>query len=308
MINQSDFISKYYPAISDVRRKSLENFLDRFDALIEDEGMSLQEALADKNVLCSTFFMARSDVSALSRATYQTVKSYLLNLGDYAGMREVPIPTREEVINSHELIGFFRNITSLLSFIDEVGETCLQNYDPTRDLVRVKAVCVLGWLGFSLSEIAVLKKADLQRKDNDCYIITSSTGRYEVMGKPFTVLYYLCDLEEYYGVPSGKKISLKSNDEYLFRAREPEIEHLSENGLILLIKRFNSSVPSSMRGAIVFRKLRKNALFSEILYYDPPEEQLIDKIMEIMECGYMSALNYKQQYLRFAAAVKSGEI
>lgn len=304
MINYNDFTDKYYPSANVSRHNDISRFLDSLVVLVGTT--SLTDALKDKSILCRVFFLQKT--GNISRSHYQKVKEYLLNLFDYMGINSV-VPTREEVIKSQDAICYFRGINELLHFIDSIGEQKIDSYNQTTDLIRVKSVCVLGWIGLTPVEISNLKKRDLELIDLNGYKISGSKGTYEVYGEPFAALYYLTSLEEYNSLPvggsRGRKIVLKSDSEYLFRTQIAECEKLNELQIVQILRRFNMSIPS--KTSIVFRNLHKNALFLEI-YNDQSDKNLISKITDIIGCTYNVALSYKEQYLKFARAMDNNKI
>lgn len=304
MINCNDFMDKYYPTANASRQNDITRFLDSLSELTEST--PLPDALKNKSTLCRVFYLQKT--GNISRSHYQKVKEYLLNLFDYMGINSV-VPTREEVIESQDTICYFRGINELLHFIDSVGEQKIDSYNPTTDLIRVKSVCVLGWIGLTPVEISNLKKSDLVPIDLNGYKISGSKGTYEVYGEPFAALYYLSSLEEYNSLPvggsRGRKIVLKSDSEYLFRAQDVECKKLNELQIVQVLSRFNMSIPG--KTPIVFRNLHKNALFLEI-YNDKSNKNLISKITDIIGCTYNVALSYREQYQKFAEAMDSNKI
>lgn len=304
MIDNNDFTGKYYPSANAARQDDIARFLDNLNELIG--ATPLAEALKDRKTLCRVFYLQKT--GNISRPHYQKVKEYLLNLFDYVGV-ESEVPTREEVLASQDTICYFRSINSLLKFIDGVGEKRIDSYNPTTDLVRVKAVCVLGWIGLSPIEISNLKRKDLQPIDLDGFRITTTKGTFELYGDPFATLFYLCDLEEYNSLPvggsHGRKIFIKSTSDYLFRSQNEDCVKLDEKQIINIIGRFNMG--SNTNTTIVFRNLHKNALFLEI-YNDKSDKSLINKIMGIVGCSYNVALSHREQYLQFAEAMNNNKI
>lgn len=303
MINQSEFIERYYPVASSSREDDILRFLKKLDELIGEK--NLNEALKNKKLLCSSFYLQKAG-NSISRPHYQKIKEYLLNIFDFVGIVST-VPTREEVIASQDTISYFRGINELLSFIDDVGKDILPDYNPTTDLVRVKSVCVLGWLGLTPDEIADMKVKDLMPIDLNGYKIIGNKGIYEVFGEPFSSLYFLSCLESYKGIPTGKKIVLKGSDEYLFRPTNLGCEKLDGDQIIQIIKRFNMCIRNSMRTPIVFRNLHKNALFLEI-YNDKSDTSILNKIMSVMGCTLNYALSYRDQYMKFVDALENNRI
>ena len=303
MIDYQDFVARYYHSANNARQDDITRFLDNLVEIIGDT--PLANALRNTQVLCSAFYLQKAG-NNISRPHYQKIKEYLINLFDFLGV-EATVPTREEVLASQDTICYFRGINELLEFIDNVGASALANYNPTADLVRVKSVCVLGWLGFAPDEIADLKVRDLKPIDLIGYKVTNKSGTYEVYGQPFASLYYLSGLEEYNGLPSGRKVFLKGNDEYLFRPTDANCDKLDGGQIIQIIKRFNNCIPRSMKTSIVFRNLHKNALFIEV-YNDTSDKSLINKITSIMGCTLNYAFNYRDQYMKFVEALENNKI
>lgn len=303
MINQTEFVERYYHSASDLRKSDVIRFLENLEGLIGNTPIT--EALKNKQLLCNAFYVQKAG-NSISRPHYQKIKEYLINVFDYAGIN-YNVPSREEVIASQENVCYFRGIDELLSFIDVVGNQVLTDYNPTQDLVRVKAVCVFGWLGFTPDDIANLTLRDLSPIGFEGYKISGRGGSFEIYGQPFAAIYYLSDLESYKGLPSGRRIILKGNDEYLFRPTDSNCEKLDGGQIIQIIKRFNMSVPRSMKTSIIFRNLHKNALFLEI-YNDKSEQSLINKITSIMGCTLNYAFNYRDQYVEFVKALETNKI
>lgn len=303
MINQQEFVERYYPSANASRKSDVIRFLDNLSELVGNTPIA--EALKSKQLLCNAFYVQKAG-NSISRPHYQKIKEYLLNVFEYVGVNS-EVPSRDEVIASQESVCYFRGINELLSFIDAVGDEVLTGYNPTQDLVRVKAVCVLGWLGFTPEDIANLTVRDLTPIGLDGYKISGRGGSFEIYGQPFAAIYYLSDLESYKGLPSGRKVILKGNDDYLFRPTDANCEKLDGGQIIQIIKRFNMSVPRSMKTSIIFRNLHKNALFLEI-YNDKSEQSLINKITSIMGCTLNYAFNYRDQYVEFVKALENNEI
>lgn len=303
MINYQDFVDKYYPTANNARQNDIARFLDNLAEIVGET--PLTDALKSKQILCNAFYLQKTG-NNISRPHYQKIKEYLLNIFDFVGI-DSTVPTREEVLASQEMICYFRGLNELLEFVDKVGNFELTEYNPTRDLVRVKAICVLGWLGFTPDEIADIKVYDLSPIDLIGYKITNKNATYEVYGQAFAALYYLSDLEEYKGLPSGRKVILKGNEEYLFRPTDADCEKLDGGQIIQIIKRFNNCIPRSMKTSIVFRNLHKNALFLDV-YNDKSDKSLINKIMSIMGCTQNYAFSYRDQYMNFVEALENNKI
>ena len=168
MIDYQDFAARYYPSANTARQNDITRFLDNLAEIIGET--PLADALKNTQVLCAAFYLQKAG-NNISRPHYQKIKEYLINLLDFVGV-DATVPTREEVLASQDTICYFCGINELLEFVDKVGNSALANYNPTTDLVRVKSVCVLGWLGFTPDEIADIKVRDLTPIDLSGYKVT----------------------------------------------------------------------------------------------------------------------------------------
>lgn len=292
-MNFDAFIAKYYDNSTSAKKQDVKRFLQYVKEAIGD--CDIATALSDKNLLCRLFFLWKSNT--ISRSHYQKIKEYLCNLLDYFNVN-TQIPSRVDVINSQEMTCYFRDLPSILSFIDAVGSNKLPNYNKQCDLVILKSIVILGWYGFSSKEIADMPKGNLEYGDI-CKIFKPS---YPADGQPyveitrdeFLVLSALETLEEYQGLPSGKLQRLKGNPDKLFRSTKDESD-IDESDIIQTIKRFNKIVPITKNMVINFRNLNKNAKFVSI-FEDKSDEALLTKIMKYMNCSKNAALNYRDQY------------
>ncbi|MBE7101363.1 MAG: hypothetical protein E7364_07145 [Clostridiales bacterium] len=301
MIDSKAFIEKYYPNANAQRENDVERFLSYVDALLKEDNPSTR--LLDKEFLCRTFFL--QSTNSISRQHYQKIKEYLLNLFDWFGVLGT-VPTREEVMDSQQTSCYFRDLDSILNLIDEIGASLMAGYNPNADLATVKAIVVLGWHGLSPREIAVLKKNELISDDNTRYLLEHNGEMIAIEDSAYTALKALRYLDSYRGLPSGKVRVFKGDESFLFRPTTscPRVE---ENHIILAISRFNSLIPKERNVAIIFRNLRKNALFVKI-YQDKSNRTLLEKICSIMGCSENSAFNYREQYYKWVNSIYTNKI
>lgn len=304
MINTSAFIERYYPTANEATQKDILRFFDNLAAITN--GKPLTSELLNKDLLCKAFYMQEKG-NAISRSHYQKIKSYLLNLFDFLDIHSVSVPTSKEVIDSQDTICYFRGLDELLDFIDNVGKTLSRDYNPNQDLIRIKGVCVLGWLGFTLNEIAMLKTNDLIPINNNGYRINNKKKSHEIYGKAFWALYHLSSLTSYRSLPSGNLVIL-SKDDFLFCPTTRGWGGRDEIQIARIIQPFNLLLSAeNIKPSIVFRNLHKNALFLEI-YNDKSDRDLLEKIASAMGCSTKNAFNYKVQYLKFADLLTQNKI
>lgn len=253
----------------------------------------IKEALANKASLCKMFYALKN--TSVNRQKYQQVKKDIQVLQDYYGVK-ADIPTREEVLESQEIEVLYKDLPSLLGFIDHVGSSKFDNYDKTQDLLNIKALVILGWRGIKQDSIVLIKKKDI-RREADKYYITTDKGDFAITEADYKILTMFSTLDEYRGFPSGRLVVLKGNDDYLFRGRSSG-SNKPENSITKVLEKFSSSIQNTRR-AIVYRYLRKNALFSEIyeeLRNTKETVNLTEQIQKKFNCESKAALGYKTEY------------
>lgn len=293
MMDYKLFLTQYYPEANEQKVGDVSRFFTHLNLILGDR--AIKNALADKAFLCRTFYL--QETSGISKPHYLKIRDYLLNLLDYYKVK-ADVPSREDVIASQTTICYFKDLDALLDFIDYVGELRLSNYNKQVDLANIKTVAALGWYGLTTQEITILPRFCVGRNENNFWLAKPDGTRLEISERVFNIITTLRSLDEYRGLPSGRKIIFKGDDTYLFRATTATCESITEDHIIQIIRRFNGAIPPVCENAINFRKLRKNALFVEV-YNDTSDQLLVNKIMEHMECNRRVAQGYKLEYDRW---------
>lgn len=287
------FIAKYYSDANDVKQKDILRFLKNAEMLMGEK--TPKETLKDKKFLCSLFFI-RKGANNVSRAHYQKIKNYILSLADYYGI-EIKIPSMEEVIEHQDITLLFKDLDSVLDFIDEIGRSQMINYNAYTDLAFVKGVVVLSWYGFKPDDIVLLTKSCLVNDNGTYKVFYPNSSEYIVVSRTaFQTLLSLSTVSQYKGLPSGKVKIFKGNPDLLFRPTIQGIQTIAPQGIIASLYHFNECVPQYKQTLLSFGLLRKNALFVEI-YNDKSTIGLKEKIIQHMKCSRALAVGYQRQYL-----------
>lgn len=286
IIEPKEFVEKFYNENDAKKKNDAIRFIDNLNEIVGEQSPSL---LLDKEVLCKTFYI--SENGSICRQHYQKVKDYLLKIGEYFGI-EIQIPSRTDVINSHEMNCYFRDIDDLLDFIDKVGYSHMPTYDKSRDLLTLKAMVVLGWHGFLSQEIAKLQNDELIQNDENLIEILHNGSIVTFNQRESDILKRTSVLGEYNGFPNGKLIILYGDNKFVFRPGTRSQSYITADHIIQKIKRFN--VYAGYKN-IMFRNLYKNAKFVEIANCNTNQSD-VQKIISIMNCSFNSALNYLPQY------------
>lgn len=302
MTDFTAFIEKYYANAAESQIADVSRFLNHFNELLKDENPA--DFLKNKDALCRLFYMQK--LGSITRTHYQKIKEYLLKLFDWFDV-DGQVPSQTEVIDSGEYICFFRDLDSALAFIDKVGENRLTNYQPLTDLITIKALFVLGWYGFSLREIAELKKSAIVVRNNDSGSVVTHGKNVVIKGNAFTVLFLLKYLESYKSLPNGRVRTFKDYEEYMFRPTNKSDSPLKEDHLVQMLRRFNAQVPFASRQNIAFRYIHVNAMFVKILE-DKSDKPLLDKIINITHCSDKQAYSYRTQYLSWLKLIENNVI
>lgn len=307
MMDFDAFISAYYSEANEAKQKDVLRFLTNFEEALGDREPTAM--LNDKPFLCNLFYI-RKGINNISRAHYQKIKDYLLNLLAFFGIT-AQLPSMEEVIECHDTTLLFKDLDSLLDFIDSVGYARLLDYDQNADLVFVKGIVILGWYGFSREEIITMPKGNLMSISDGTrrvFFPNSPKRRYvDVSERAFNTLICLQDLERYRGLPSGKPQVFKGNERLLFRPTVSSLESLKDENIRNTLHRFNECIPPTKQAMISYGLLHKNALFVDI-FNDKTEMRLPMKIMKHMSCSQPLAFGYQKQYLRWVEMYHNNEI
>ena len=217
-------------------RDNYEKWLIRFARALDCENDEcIISYLKNKQNLCKVFsFQKRGGVS---KAQYYLIKSHIVALSEYFGI-EPDVPSYEEVLDSLSVITLYKDLNSILNFIGIIEE------DKQKDFLKLKKIVILGWNGLSLDEIIKLKTQDIFNEGERYFI--SNPKKVEISKNEYDLLLLKC-----------KKNGLIITS--TFDSEKP----ISQNSLITLIGRYNNLTASSGK-AIIFRDLRKNALFVDI--------------------------------------------
>ncbi len=288
MFDYSQFISKYYPDASKKQIGEVKGFLTNFFKLLGDNDASA--TLRNSGFLCKTFYL--HDTNSMSRAQYFKIKKNLLNLFDYYGVQS-KVPPIDDVIESHDIDCFFKDLDDVLQFVDSVGEARIRSYDPEVDLNHIKSIIILGWYGFSSEEIASLPLSNVTMKDNRYGVYHLSTSEFvPIRESDYTILASLGTIEHYRGLPSGKLQIVKGDSSLLIRSVRSDSAS-PQARIFQLLKRFNAATFGGSK--IIFRHLSRNAEFVAIRE-DKQPITLVNKIIEHTRCNQNQAYTIKRQY------------
>lgn len=255
-------------------------------------GADLSAALKDPKFLCKMFYAQKT--SGVSRTRYQEIKKHIFELQKSLNLPPF-VPVREDVLKSQELTCYFKDLDAIIDFINKTGELNLKDYYSNLDLLNIKSIVILGWYGFSLKEISIALKSSIY-SENANYYIKKGENCVQINEIAYDILMRFAASLNHRGLPSGRTQIYKSDDRYLFRSID-ERELVNENNLVNVLKRFNQVIEKD-GFAIVFRNLRKNALFAEI-YNDTAQGKTAEKIMNRLKCDKQTAYGIEKEYTQW---------
>lgn len=292
MIDKCEFLEKYYIGKNSCIVKSAENFIDKLNSITQ--GKDIARELTEKETMVQAFFFDKE--TNISRAFYQRIKKHIINLGEYLGV-DIAIPTIQDVMNANNTQHYFKNLDSVISFVDEVIGYELPEYNPTADSFYLKSLIILAWFGLSTEEMLKLKKSDVALGGKQCKINTHKpVHKYiNIPSNLSPILSCLVNNDCYKGLPSGKKIYLNKNSEFLFSQKKNTNSVNPELALRQIIKRFNN-LASRYNTNISLTTLRKNGAFVDV-YNDNSNESLSTKIKNRFGCDRFQSLTLTEQFL-----------
>jgi len=222
------------------------------------KGQSLQDALQSEDFLCAVLTKAGS-----SRTVYFNTKKRLLLLARGLGIGDLTIPDREKALSEHKAATYFKNIQEVLDKIDKVG-FLHDGYDPQTDLAIVKAIAVLSWNGYKVSDMLTIKK-------NCPELSNRISTEFEL-----SVIQTLAKLKEYRALNREQILTFNTDSELLFRPTGESEEFRASFGIHSHVYRFNSI----RRNKIIKLNLddiRKNGVFYRVAH-DTSNDSIFKKM------------------------------
>lgn len=289
-------ITNYCKQHGEDKRPFLAKWLRRIENAAN--GIPLEEALVDRRFIVKCFIPENSNT--VSRAQYYKIKNLLIYLLDECDIELTVIPTYSELIENAQMNGYFENLTSVLSFIDRVGENTRQKSKSPNAMSRIKAVATLAWVGFTPEEIVNLTTADL-KLDTNAYI---KKGEEDILisMEAFGVLSTQAKNNWFIRLSDGKKWLHNVQTDALIKDRAGEPVTL--NGVYQIFKNFNDY--SNSKRVLSFKSLKLSHCF-ESIYNDGVHDNLIATIQKRLGCEYHSAFAYKRLYLQWVKTFHNQE-
>ena len=278
-------IETYCDGQAETKKRNIRNWFSQVQKIAGDT--PLLDAFKSTDFLLKCFFTSKTNT--ISRSQYQRIKEILLYICDYACIDNSIIPAREDVIESSQMQGFFRDLPSVLSYIDEVAEAVISGYKKVPGMLRLKSIAILAWFGFSPMEIADMSRLDI--KTSEKYCIQTKEKSVEI--PPEFLKTILLQAEQNYVAtfPNGKIYTYKVETDYVIKnhSGNPMLaDHIRH-----LFKRFNEV--SNYSNVLSFKGLQISGLFSRI-HEDATNEELHLKIQRHANCNRTMSYGYKKIY------------
>lgn len=290
-------IDTYCSEHNETKKATIRSWFAQIEKISKDT--PLETSLRSKDFLLRCF--STSKTSTVSRSQYQKIKELLLYVLDYCGIDKSIIPTRDEVIEASQICGFFGDLESVLSLIDEVGIRNIDGYNPNNGLVRIKSVVILAWFGFSPEEIINFACSDI--KFDKIAFIQREDEKIELSNELFRILSLQAESPGVMTLPRGRVYNYKVQTEYLIKNRNGEA--LFADTLHHLIERFNKV--ANCLNVLSFKGLKISGLFTKI-YEDKSDEDLYTKIQKHAKCDQRVSYGYKKLYLQWIKKFHNEEI
>lgn len=290
-------IDAYCGEQNEKKKVNIRNWLAQINKM--SNSIPLEESLRSKHFLLRCF--STSKTNTVSRSQYQRIKELLLYVLNYYDIDKSIIPSRDEVIKSSQMSGFFGDLNSALSFVDEIGRHTIVGYNSSNGLVRIKSIVILSWLGFSPEEIVNLVYSDI-KFDKTAYI-QKCNEKIELPNELFRILSLQAESTDVMTFPRGRIYTYKIQTEYLIKNRSGErmlVDHLHH-----LFKQFNEVANSS--SVLSFKGLKISSLFVRI-YEDRSSEDIYTKIQKHAQCDKRVSYGYKRLYLQWLKKFHNEEI
>ena len=290
-------IDTYCGEHNEAKKANIRSWFTQIEKMSKD--VPLEKSLRSKEFLLKCF--TTSKTSTVSRSQYQRIKEILVYIFDCYGIDKSIIPSRDEVIESSQMYGFFGDLMSALSLVDEVGCHTVASYSPNNGLIRIKSIVILAWLGFSPEEIVQVVRSDIKYDKAIC--IQRGEEKIELTNELFRILSLQAESSGVMTFPRGRIYPYKVQTEYLIKNRSGEpmlADHLHH-----LFKQFNA-VANNL-GVLSFKGLKISSLFVRI-YEDKSDEDICAKIQKYAQCDKHVSYGYKRLYLQWMKKFHKEEI
>lgn len=151
---------------------------------------------------------------------------------------------------------FFRDLDSILSFIDEVTRSYV-GPDYKECCMDIRSMVILAWHGFETSDMSVAKKSSIRVADGEVVI---GDKKVSIEKKYLTILSAYADSVDYIGI-GGRKYEYPESNK-LFRSRLSGDR--DENSLYIAVSYFNSAASEKFAHNIRMQSIQTNRLFYQM--------------------------------------------
>ena len=258
----------------------LNKFFPRLESQSKEEVASI---LLDEKALIKMF--SSQERGGVSKSLYYYVQAHILALAEFCGLKResLNIPSRDTVLSALSVVTMYKDLDALMEFVDTVSR---ERHGKGKNPLNVKEVVILGWRGLSLEEAADLKKQEVVSDGEHCYV--SSARRVKITQKEYNIL----------------KARASAQSEFLFTSARDSAKRIGANTLAAALANFNKTAANTNR-AIVFRDLRKNAMFVEVrdeeslAGSDFEAATLRQKLREKTGCDEKTAFGFALEYVKW---------
>lgn len=227
--------------------KELKTFTNQVKSFIIEEGISFNELTNDaldklfnSEEKIDKFFKTKlTSSNKCSIHLFQTTRRYLTALllwfksNNLCDINDNVIKFTKDynynnILTADFFASYFKNLNDVIDFIDLVGKTQFKEarkinkrvdiYEPSRDLLAVKSLCILLWYGFNLEEISNIKKSDL-KSSNDYYYVEYNNKRIKIPYSQFKILSNLRDSTGEHSISRPINFARYMDGDTLFRKK-----------------------------------------------------------------------------------------
>lgn len=294
---KNEFYNKYFPNSSESTIKWNDSFINSFEEMTKGE--DIKDALSNQKIVTNAFSM--SSASCVSFPSYNRIAKILKCLIDFYGIKDVIIPSRND-ISTASTTQLFKNLDEALDIIDKAGIDKIESYDRNTDLVHIKAIATLVWYGFSEIEIINLLKKSLVKDNDVCSIKTEEDKVVYIPKKYFTILEDF-SRTDYVKSLSGKTSYYVGRDQYLFRAIRKS-NTVGERLITQKLQLFNIAMPKYLTKKITMYSLKLSGKFESVYNNESNETNIIKRIMKALDCDQIIAKRYLIPYKTWIAELK----
>ena len=195
---------------------------------------------------------------------------------------------------------YFRDLDDVLDFVEAAGR--IRGFGSDDDLLVVKSIIVLTWVGVTRAEMCEILKRDIPSRGRECVL---AGRKVELSNRARNILWTLASTDRYHYFPSGA-VATRRPSEFLFRT--PRSPKMNLDGIAGALVRFNECAEVDLARRVDIRSLRNNRCCCNLYEAIGNNPVRLDDVSKAFGCDRSAAMWYRSVYERWKKCFVGGEV